>query len=58
MPSLEISSVSFFRSSNFSMPWSGCAISTCGSFWNIAATTSVGMFCATASNAWSVLALM
>ena len=36
------------------MPWSGCAISTCGSFWNIAATASVGMFCSTASKLCSV----
>ena len=35
-----MNSVSFFKSSNFSMPWSGCAISTCGSFWNMAATAS------------------
>ena len=31
---------------------------TCGSFWNIAATASVGMFCSTASNDCSVFALM
>ena len=53
-----MNSVSFLRSSNFSMPWSGCAISTCGSFWNMAATASVGMFCSTASKLCSVFALM
>ena len=58
MPSLETNSVSFFRSSNFSMPWSGCASSTCGSFWKIAAMASVGMLRSTASNACSVFALM
>ena len=31
---------------------------TCGSFWKIAATETVGMFCYAASNAWSVFALM
>ena len=40
------------------MPRSGWAIITCGSFWNIAATAIVGMFCATASNDCSVLVLM
>ena len=52
-----MNSVSFFRSANLSMPSSGCAISTCGSFWNSAATSMVGTFCATASKPCSVLAL-
>ena len=56
MPSLETNSVSFFKSSNFLTP--GCAISTCGSFWKLAATTTVGMLCSTASKDCSVLALM
>ncbi len=56
MPSLETNSVSFFRSASFSTP--GRAISTCGSFWKLAATATVGMSCATASKDCSELALM
>ena len=56
MPSLETNKVRVFSSSNFLT--SGCAISTCGSFWKLAATATVGMFCATASKDCSELALM
>ena len=49
--------MSFFRSSNFSAA-PGWASSTCGSFWKLAATAMVGMFCATASKPCSELALM
>ena len=56
MPSLEMNKVSFFRSSNFFTL--GRAISTCGSFWKLAATTMVGILCATASKVCSELALM
>ena len=38
----------FFRSSNVSSPTPGCDMSICGSFWNMAATAMVGMFCSTA----------
>ena len=58
MPSGETNSVSFFRSANSLTSWSGCAISTCGSFWKMAAMVTVGSFCATASNACSEFALM
>ena len=40
-PPWRRTSVSRLRSSNFSTPASGCAISTCGSFWNMAATATV-----------------
>ena len=40
------------------MPCPGCAISTCGSFWKIAATGTIGTFCSTASKLCSVFALM
>ncbi len=56
MPSFETNSVSFLRSSNFFT--AGRAISTCGSFWKLAATAMVGMLCATASKVCSELALM
>ena len=50
MPSLETNSVSGFRSSSFFTLASGCASRTCGSFWNIEATATVGMLLVTASN--------
>ena len=39
---------SLARSANLSMPGSGWAMSTCGSFWKIAATSITGMSCSTA----------
>ena len=58
MPSDEMNSVRFFRSSNLRMFGSGRVTNTCGSFWKIAAIAIVGMFCATASKLCSELALM
>ena len=36
-----------FSMARLSLPWPGWAISTDGSFWNIAATASIGMFSCT-----------
>ena len=58
MPSLETNSVSGFRSSSFFTLASGCASRTCGSFWNIDATATVGMLLSTASKVCSVFAAM
>ena len=49
---------SLARSPNVLIPLSGCAMMTCGSFWNIAATTITGTFCSTAEKVCNRLPTM
>ena len=58
MPSLDTNRVSGLRSSSFVTLDSGWVTNTCGSFWNIAATSTTGTLLAIASNDCSVFALM
>ncbi len=58
MPSLEIKSVSGFRSSILLTLTSGWVRKTCGSFWNMAATATSGTLLVTASKVCSEFALM